>query len=63
MHNLLYYLFYFFVDTSEFDALERNPSIEEVLNTPQSANQAMYIIIISITILILLVAIFVQYLI
>ncbi|KAG7299491.1 hypothetical protein JYU34_016453 [Plutella xylostella] len=47
-------------DTSEFDALDRDASTEE-LATPQEASQAMYIIGISVALLVLVVSILVHY--
>lgn len=48
-------------DTSEFDALERNSSNEEDMNTPQNANQSGYGTAIAIALVVLIIALLAQY--
>ncbi|CAH0407763.1 unnamed protein product [Chilo suppressalis] len=48
-------------DTSEFDALDRDASSEEMLATPQEASQFMYITGISFAMLVLIVSIIIHY--
>ncbi|KAL4706536.1 hypothetical protein ACJJTC_015734 [Scirpophaga incertulas] len=48
-------------DTSEFDALDRDASSEELLATPQEASQFMYITGICFAMLVLLVSIIIHY--
>ncbi|XP_013141113.1 PREDICTED: protein odr-4 homolog [Papilio polytes] len=48
-------------DTSEFDALDRDTSSEELLATPQEASQFMYITGIAFAFLVLTVSIFIHY--
>ncbi|XP_026329019.1 protein odr-4 homolog [Hyposmocoma kahamanoa] len=48
-------------DTSEFDALDRDASSEELLATPQEASQFMYITGICFAMLVLIVSIIVHY--
>ncbi|CAK1553679.1 unnamed protein product [Leptosia nina] len=48
-------------DTSEFDALDRDTSSEELLATPQEASQFMYITGICFAMLVLIVSIFIHY--
>lgn len=50
-----------FSDTSEFDALDRDASSEELLATPQEASQFMYITGISFAMFVLVVSIIVHY--
>lgn len=48
-------------DTSEFDALDRDASSEELLATPQEASQFMYITGICFAMFVLIVSIFIHY--
>lgn len=48
-------------DTSEFDALDRDASSEELLATPQEASQFMYITGICFAMLVLVVSILIHY--
>lgn len=52
---------FFFLDTSEFDALDRDSSSEEMLATPQEASQFMYITGICFAMLVLLISIIIHY--
>lgn len=54
-------LFTFHLDTSEFDALDRDASSEELLATPQEASQFMYITGICFAMFVLIVSIFIHY--
>lgn len=48
-------------DTSEFDALDRDGSSEELLATPQEASQFMYITGISFAMLVLIISVMIHY--
>lgn len=48
-------------DTSEFDALDRDASSEELLATPQEASQFMYITGICFAMFVLIISIIVHY--
>lgn len=50
-------------DTSEFDALEKNPTAEEMLAAPNNANRLFYIIAFSMSFAIVFVAIVMHYII
>lgn len=50
-----------FSDTSEFDALDRDASSEELLATPQEASQFMYITGICFAMFVLFVSVIVHY--